>query len=273
MKITHSAGHALTTPGKQSPDGYKEWSYTDKIVRLVMQELEKYEGVVQKRIDDPTGKTDYPLIVRTNMVNSFNGHLHIDYHLNAFGSDWSTPGGTEVFVYKTSLKEAYSLAQKVQNNLVKELGFANRGVKAGDLHMIRETKPTSILIEFAFMSNQNEAMKMRTAEYQKKAAQAVVDGIVSQYGLKKKYIAPLVPKDTTKYRLRSGAFSSAAELTKALTIIKHQYGWLTYEKADTTELNPTYRFVTGTFEGRELADQMAKELKDKYGWLVYVDKV
>jgi N-acetylmuramoyl-L-alanine amidase len=194
FKITHSAGHALTTPGKQSPDGYKEWSYTNEIVKLVMAELDKYEEVSQKRIDDPTGKTDFPLIARTNIVNSFNGQLHIDYHLNAFGNGWSTPGGTEVFVYKTSLKEAYALAQKVQTNLVKELGFANRGVKAGDLHMIRETKPTAILIEFAFMSNQNEAMKMRTAEYQKRAALAVVDGIVAQYGLKRKY-APVPQKE------------------------------------------------------------------------------
>jgi N-acetylmuramoyl-L-alanine amidase len=188
FKITHSCGHAKTTSGKQSPDGFKEWSYTNEIVKLVMSELDQYAGVSQKRIDDPTGKTDYPLVARTNMVNSFNPTLHIDYHMNAFGNGWTTPGGTEVFVYTTSLKEAYALAQKVQANLVKELGFANRGVKAGDLHMIRETNPTAILIEFAFMSNQNEAMKMRTAEYQKKAAQAVVDGIVSQYGLKRKNV-------------------------------------------------------------------------------------
>jgi N-acetylmuramoyl-L-alanine amidase len=188
FKITHSAGHALSTSGKQSPDGFKEWAYTDKIVKLIMQELENYEGVLQKRIDDPTGKTDYPLVARSNMVNSFNGHLHIDYHMNAFGNGWSTPGGTETFVYKKTLKEAVAIASKIQSNLVNALGFANRGVKEGDLHMIRETKPTAILIEFAFMSNQNEAMKMRTSDYQKKAAKAVVDGIAAQYGLKRKNV-------------------------------------------------------------------------------------
>jgi N-acetylmuramoyl-L-alanine amidase len=190
MKITHSAGHALTTSGKQSPDGFKEWSYTNEIVKLVMSELDQYEGISQKRIDDPTGKTDYPLIARTNMVNSFNPNLHIDYHMNAFGNGWTTPGGIETFVYKKTLKEAVTIASKVQSNLVNALGFANRGVKEGDLHMIRETNPTAILIEFAFMSNQNEAMKMRTSDYQKKAAKAVVDGIALQYGLKRKFVAP-----------------------------------------------------------------------------------
>jgi hypothetical protein len=61
------------------------------------------------------------------------------------------------------------------------------------LHMIRETNPTAILIEFAFMTNQNEASKMRTAEYQQKAAKAVVEAIAAQYGLKKKYVAPPAP--------------------------------------------------------------------------------
>lgn len=188
FKITHACGHALTTVGKESPDGYKEWSYTNEIVKIIMAELNNYENIQQQRIDDPTGKVDYPLVARTNMVNSFNPNLHIDYHLNAFGNGWTTPGGTETYVYKLFLKEAVSIATKVQNNLVSALGFANRGVKAGDLHMIRETKPTAILIEFAFMSNQSEALKMRTEEYQKKAALAVVNSIVSQYGLKRKSV-------------------------------------------------------------------------------------
>lgn len=188
FKITHACGHALTTPGKQSPDGYKEWSYTNEIVKIIIAELNNYENVQQLRIDDPTGKADYPLVARTNMVNSFIPHLHIDYHMNAFGNGWTTPGGTETFVYKKTLKEAVAIASKVQNNLVTSLCFANRGVKEGDLHMIRETKPTAILIEFAFMSNQNEAAKMRTSEYQKKAALAVVNAIASQYGLKRKSV-------------------------------------------------------------------------------------
>jgi N-acetylmuramoyl-L-alanine amidase len=196
MKITHAAGHGLLTSGKQSPDGFKEWSYTNEIVKLVMKELDNYEDVTQKRIDDPTGKVDYPLTVRSNMVNSFNGNLHIDYHMNAFGEGWTSPGGTETFVYKATLKEANALASKVQANLVRELCFANRGVKVGNLHMIRETKPTAILIEFAFMSNKDEAMKMRTAEYQKKAAEAVVDAIATQYKLKRKVVAPVSAPQT-----------------------------------------------------------------------------
>ncbi|MEH7009797.1 N-acetylmuramoyl-L-alanine amidase [Neobacillus niacini] len=186
FKITHAAGHALVTLGKQSPDGYKEWQVTNEIVGLVMMELGNYEGVSQKRIDDPTGKIDIPLTKRCELINNWGANVHIDYHLNAYGSGWNSAGGTETYTYTSRPKEAGALAEKVQTNLVRELGFSNRGVKAANFQMVRETKMTAILIEFAFMTNQNEAMKMRTAEYQKKAAKAVLDGLVAQYGLKKK---------------------------------------------------------------------------------------
>jgi N-acetylmuramoyl-L-alanine amidase len=205
MKITHSAGHALVTAGKQSPDGYKEWQVTSEIVQLVMRELETYEGVSQKRIDDPTGKSDIPLKKRCDFINEWDADVHIDYHLNAYGTGWNTAGGTETYTYITKPKEAADLAEKIQNNLVKELGFRNRGVKAGDFQMVRETKMTAIIIEFAFMTNQNEAMKMRSAEYQKRAAKAVVESLASQYKLKKK---PAGSSTTNVlYRVQVGAFS------------------------------------------------------------------
>jgi N-acetylmuramoyl-L-alanine amidase len=205
LKITHAAGHALVTPGKQSPDGFKEWQVTSEIVELVIRELENYEDLTQKRIDDPTGKTDISLTKRCERINSWVANVHIDYHLNAYGSGWNNAGGTEIYTYITKPKEAVALAEKIQINLVRKLGFRNRGVKAANYQIVRETKMTAILIEFAFMTNQNEAMKMRTVEYQKRAAKAVVDGLVAQYGLKKKSSAS--PATNVHYRVQVGAFS------------------------------------------------------------------
>jgi N-acetylmuramoyl-L-alanine amidase len=215
IKITHAAGHALVTAGKQSPDGYKEWQVTTEIVQLVMRELETYEGVAQKRMDDPTGKSDISLKQRCELINDWGANVHIDYHLNAYGTGWNNAGGTETYIYVTRPKEAASLAEKIQSNLVKELGFHNRGVKAADFQMVRETKMTAILIEFAFMTNYNEALKMRTPEYQKRAAKAVVDGLVSQYKLKRKPAGPL-PKDLL-YRVQVGVFS---DINRAKGLVK-----------------------------------------------------
>jgi N-acetylmuramoyl-L-alanine amidase len=205
LKISHAAGHAFVTPGKQSPDGYKEWQVTSEIVRFVMKELENYEGVSQKRVDDPTGESDLPLNKRCEFINTWGANVHIDYHLNAYGSGWNDAGGTETYMYTTRPIEAAALAEKIQANLVKELGFRNRGVKEADFQILRETNMTAILIEFAFMTNHNEAMKMRTTNYQKKAAKAVVDGLIAQFGLKKKSVEN--PSANVLYRVQVGAFA------------------------------------------------------------------
>ncbi|MEH7493186.1 N-acetylmuramoyl-L-alanine amidase [Neobacillus niacini] len=205
LKITHAAGHARITQGKQSPDGFKEWQVTSEIVKLVMMELDNYEAVSQKRIDDPTGESDFPLNKRCKLINTWGADVHIDYHLNAYGSGWNNAGGTETYIYTSRPKEAAALAEKVQTNLVRELGFSNRRVKAADFQMVRETNMTAILIEFGFMTNRDEAMKMRTTEYQKKAAKAVVEGLVVQYGLVKKLVEN--PTANVLYRIQVGAFT------------------------------------------------------------------
>jgi GH25 family lysozyme M1 (1,4-beta-N-acetylmuramidase) len=76
-----------------------------------------------------------------------------------------------------------------------------------------------------------------------------------------------------KYRLVTGAFSNAKDFADAIEKIKKDYKWLIYEKADSTNFNPTYRIVTGTFGGKEKAGQSAEELRAKYKWTVYVEEV
>jgi N-acetylmuramoyl-L-alanine amidase len=48
-------------------------------------------------------------------------------------------------------------------------------------------------------------MKIRTAEYQKRAAKAVVDGLVAQFGLRKK--TAVSSTAVVLYRVQVGAFS------------------------------------------------------------------
>lgn len=260
MKITHSPGHSLVTPGKESPDGYKEWSYTNDIVKLLITELDKYEGVVQYRIDDPTGNNDYPLTVRSNMVNSYAPDLHIDYHLNAYGTGvWSAPGGTETYVFELSQTASVNIGTKVQNNLIKELGFANRGLKTGNLHMLRETTnaKAKILIEFAFMTNKNEAMKMRTVEYHQKSVKAVVDAIVAQYGLRKK----VVNMFTDKVTVPNTAHWQASALVQEYQARGFKCYALTSKPYETQETGTPSQFVVETDFQR--AGQVKMELVGK----------
>jgi|SRR5690606_10925109 len=188
MRITHRVGHALTTRGKQSPDGVKEWAQAEPIAKLVIAELNNYEGVVQKRVDDPTGKVDKSLSTLVAEVNNFKADVHIDYHLNAHGNGatWTTGHGTEVFVNTRKPKEAVELATKVLNNIVSATGFRNRGVKFYDWEMVKSPKATNILVEICFMTNKDDVSIVRSTDGQIKIAAAIVEAVVSQYKLKRK---------------------------------------------------------------------------------------
>jgi N-acetylmuramoyl-L-alanine amidase len=222
FKISLSAGHGKNTPGKQTPDGtMKEWEFNSAVVKYLMAGLANYEDVAVLRLDDPTGKRDVPLQERSDRANGWGANVHIDIHANAFGSTWNDANGIETFVYKKSLKEAVSLAQKVQSNIVKATGLKDRGVKEGDLHMLRETKMTAILVECGFMTNKKEATLLKSDNYRRIVAGAILAGLVEQYGLKKKAVAkPATANKIGKFKVQVGSFSDKKNADRLATELK-----------------------------------------------------
>ncbi len=196
MKISLGAGHAKTTPGKQTPDGMKEWEFNAAVVKYLIDGLQNYENVQTLRLDDPTGKTDISLKSRSDKANAWKADVHIDIHANAAGPGgwYDAAEGIETFVYTSKPKEAVSFAQKVQKNIISATGLKDRGVKTADFHMLRETHITAILIEAGFMTNREEAKLLKTDNYRRTVAGAVLDALVSQYNLKKKEVPILASK-------------------------------------------------------------------------------
>ena len=78
--------------------------------------------------------------------------------------------------------EAEKLAAKVQEQLVKATGWMDGGVKVANLHMTRETKMPSILVECGFISNPKQEALLGTVEMQKKIAVAIVQGLLDYIG-------------------------------------------------------------------------------------------
>src|SRR5690606_23136602 len=94
--------------------------------------------------------------------------------------------GIETYVYTSWPKAAVALANAVQRNLIRVTGRPDRGVKAADFHVLRETKMTAILVECGFMTNREECELLKSDSYRRKCATAIVQGIVETYGVKKK---------------------------------------------------------------------------------------
>lgn len=161
IKVGYVAGHGLHTPGKETPNGEKEWSFNDKVARAFHKELSQYEGIVLKRFDDPTGQRDVPLQERTDGANAWGADYYFSFHHNALRGVWGTHSGVESYIYDYAQAGSIALAEAIHPALVKAYGLPDRGIKRENLHDVRETTMPAILTEGGFMDSTIDIHKLR----------------------------------------------------------------------------------------------------------------
>lgn len=221
LLVLVDGGHGLGTSGKQTPDGEKEWTFNNKVVLGIVNGLKKYKGYRIVRLDDPTGKTDPLLINRTNRANALiREHLAdggtrailVSSHHNAAGSTgkYTTATGVETFyidqtrlnyqvnlggrnVETSRINASKKLAEAVHPGVVKAMGLRDRGIKRGNLHMVREPNCPSILVEGGFMDGSVDIKALRDAKKLDAQGKAIADGIAKYAGLKAATGTPVAP--------------------------------------------------------------------------------
>lgn len=231
MKIKLCAGHGYNTPGKRVPDGsMREFEFNSAVANYAKSLLESYENVQVSFAHDPTGKTDVSLSSRVNEANKEKVDAYVSIHANAYGTGFNSADGIETYVYTSKPKEALSLANKVQNELIKQTGRSNRGVKTANFYVLKNTHMTAILCECGFMTNKEEAGLLKSDSYRRKCAESIVKGLVDQYNLKKKAVVkkPSEPSKTgSLYKVQCGAFSDKGNAEKLAAQLKAK-GFKTY---------------------------------------------
>lgn len=300
--IIADAGHGLHTYGKEDPNGVKEWTYNQKVLKAFVAYLEKhYDGFKIVRTDDPTGRIDVPLVTRTNLAIANKGDVLISFHHNANTGNWGDWGGVETFVMDPISANPAStrLAKLVHPRVVKAMGLRDRGIKGKNLHMLREaTGIPAILVEGGFMDSRTDIDALRDDAKLKAQGEAIAIGVAEYLGLPKKIQVPtakvgIATMKTAVQSYASPSFNSSKvrvyKKGEKRNIYKVQNGWylthsgdwipsnygknFTFEpvsKPDVTEPEveqevdgKVYRVITGSFSKKELAEKRADELKDK----------
>ncbi|MET1029711.1 N-acetylmuramoyl-L-alanine amidase family protein [Domibacillus tundrae] len=171
MKIVIDAGHGWTTPGKQTPDGMKEYEFNHETALFLRRELTFDILFVHE------DERDVPLAERVQKANEAYADLYISIHANAFGIGWTKPHGIETYVHSSRPAKALSVANTVQRELIMATGRHDRGVKTANFYVLRKTKMPAILIEAGFMTNQTEAALLKTKAYRKTCAHAIASAL------------------------------------------------------------------------------------------------
>lgn len=185
IKIGYEAGHGYSTPGKRTPIGEREWSFNNKVALSFAKELSQYNGVIIKRFDDPTGVKDIPLRERTNGANQWKANYYISFHHNAFLSSWGSHTGVETFVYTSPKQSSLELANAIHPAVVAAYNLRDRGIKRGNLHIVRETTMPAILIEGGFMDSTIDILKLRDDRILEQVGKSVAQSLAKFLGLSK----------------------------------------------------------------------------------------
>ncbi|MFA2808428.1 N-acetylmuramoyl-L-alanine amidase [Bacillus mycoides] len=182
-------GHGGADPGKSTKGLPESKIVLDTSLRL-QQLLEKHTPftVLLTRESDtrPGHDQKSSLQERVKFAKQNEGDIFISIHANAFNGNAK---GTETYYYKSSesektnphVEESRVLAEKIQTRLVEALQTRDRGVKHGDLHVIRENDMPAVLTELAFIDNGIDYSKLSTANGRQIAAEAIYEGGLDYY--------------------------------------------------------------------------------------------
>ena len=183
MMIGINCGHTISGAGYGAAGIIKESEHT-RLVGHALMDLLRAAGVtvIDCTIDRANTRNEY-LAAAVALANRQELDWFISIHFNASASH--AGHGVEVYTYEG---RQYQDALDVCANL-SELGFTNRGVKAGSgLYVIRKTKAKSMLIEVCFCDNQEDVDTYNAAGGAQGIAKAIYRGIY------KEAILPTVPE-------------------------------------------------------------------------------
>lgn len=195
VKIALDAGHGLKTPGKQTPNGIKEWTLNDAVRDKVVSILSEYDVEII-HTDNDEGNVDESLSSRLSKYKNACVAAFVSIHHNAYTGNWNGATGVEVFVDRNPTSKDLKLAECVYNRLVKYTGLKGRGIKKENWYVINQNTIPAILCEGGFMDGTEDYKVITSAKGQESYAKAVAEGLIEFLGLKKKSTNPTTPSNT-----------------------------------------------------------------------------
>jgi N-acetylmuramoyl-L-alanine amidase len=115
---------------------------------------------------------------RVRLANEWPANYFISIHGNANPNP--AINGTEVYIYKL-YTQANWLAEHVMDGIVAAVGTKDNGIRERpSLYVLRRTNMPAILVELAYLTNEGDAEKLRTQQYQ--FAQGIYNGILKYFG-------------------------------------------------------------------------------------------
>ena len=202
MKIFIDAGHGGVDSGAVG-HGIYEKNVTLEISKRVEYHLKRHSQTVimSRNGDDTVGLSE-----RSNLANANKCDIAVSIHCNAFNG---SAKGVETYTHGKQEKQL-KLANAIHNNIMSDnLYTINRGIKQANFHMLRQTSMTSVLLELAFIDNEQDVVFLKNNK--ERFAIAIAKGILNYFNIAWKdensHKENAKPEDKTLYIVSVGAYS------------------------------------------------------------------
>ena len=176
--IVLDAGHGGTDLGARARHPYCEEKriclQTARLVKKYLTQL-GYNVIMTRDTD-----VFLALPKRVEIASQKRADLFVSIHFNSARNP--TAHGIEIFYpeikdNRVRTQSSKKLAEAILGRVLRRTSALSRGVKKGNLHVIRETEMPAVLIEGGFISNPTELHLLKSREYQEKIARGIADGV------------------------------------------------------------------------------------------------
>ncbi|MBE6912166.1 MAG: N-acetylmuramoyl-L-alanine amidase [Ruminococcaceae bacterium] len=149
-------------------------------LRDILSQDPRFEARVSRENEDTVlGTTNATsLAERVNAANSWPADYFLSIHVNANTNP--NVNGTEMYIYRAG-GEAQRLAESLLDSITERLDTKKNGVFVRpSLYVLRRTQMPAVLLELAYISNEEDAEKLSEDQYT--FAYAIYLGLLNYFG-------------------------------------------------------------------------------------------
>lgn len=176
-KVAIDPGHGgdIDLGSVRPSEGLYEKNANLSIALYLKEELESrgYAVFMIRETDEAVDNKERP-----GMAKESGADIYVSIHLNSLEEDSDATRGAEAWYSDLHDNNSDVLAQYVIDELTKVIDTRNRGIKLSNgLIVLKYNELPACLVECGFMSSETERAKLFDAEYQKKIAEGIANGI------------------------------------------------------------------------------------------------
>ncbi len=170
-------GYDVGTDGGGVADVYEKTLNLSIGLKLRTKLTELGFTVVMTRDED----VDVSLEDRLKMANESEANVFISLHANGYNSGDGDASGCEVYYNSKKNENSSLLAECLVNDISDKTGLRNRNTKIDNTLMVLKTVKPAVLVEYGFITSENDYPLLKDEKFQDLIVQGIADGLLKYY--------------------------------------------------------------------------------------------